>query len=240
VNEFLRLSGHRAQGLSPNNSMILFHVRSHGRDTLRQPDYQALYVGRSDCHWRAESGGRPDHLSAGTRACRKRREAPACMRCRGLTGCRQAADLPIPQRARTLPDHHLIDSPYAIPGPPASRKLSGLPPRGPAVQVMNEFLLRTPTGTQVLSVNLFKILFSSTARRLLSPAIAAYPPDTHSFLHSRRSRGRDHRPAEAGGRPSSERQTAFCARSGSAGSGGSAPPRSARPSVPAERQPSGN
>jgi len=135
---------------------------------------------------------------------RKRREAPACMRCRGLTGSQQATDLPIPQRIRALPDRHLVNSPYAIPGPPASRKLSGLPPRGLAVQVVNDFLLRPPTGTQGLSDNLSKILFSSTVWRLLSPAIGAYPPGTHSFCTAagkRRAggRGRARAPPRRGG-----------------------------------------
>jgi hypothetical protein len=92
-----------------------------------------------------------------------------------------ATDLPIPRLIRAAPDRHLVNSPYAIPGPPASRRPSRLPPRWSAVQVANEFLLRALTGTQGVSGNLFKILLLSTARRLLSPAIAAYPPDTHSF-----------------------------------------------------------
>jgi hypothetical protein len=103
------------------------------------------------------------------------------MRCRGLTGSQHATDLPIPRLAEAPPDRHLANSPYAIPGSPASRKLSGLPPSWPAVQVVNDFLVPAPVGSQGLSGNLFKILLSSTARRLLSPAIAAYPPDTHSF-----------------------------------------------------------
>jgi hypothetical protein len=73
--------------------------------------------------------------------------------------------------------------------------------------VVNEFLLRAPTGTQGLSGNLFKILFPSTARRLLSPAIAAYPPDTHSFYtataHARSepAGGGGNRGAQLGSRP---------------------------------------
>jgi hypothetical protein len=109
------------------------------------------------------------------------RDAPACMRCRGLTGSRHATDLPIPRLIPALPDRHLADSPFAISGPPASRRPSGLPPRWPAVQVVNDFLLPAPTGAQGLSSNLSKILLPSTVRRLLSPAIVAYPPDTHSF-----------------------------------------------------------
>jgi hypothetical protein len=98
------------------------------------------------------------------------REAPACMRCRGLTGSRRATDLPIPRLIRALPDRHLANSPYAIPGPPASRIPSGLPPRWPAVQVANEFLLRAPTGTQGLSGNLLKILFYPQLRDCYPPS----------------------------------------------------------------------
>ena len=80
------------------------------------------------------------------------------MRCRGLTGPQRATDLPIPRLIRALPDRHPANSPYAIPGPPASRRLSGLPPRWPAVQVVNEFVLparAAPQGLSVISSRLF-------------------------------------------------------------------------------------
>jgi hypothetical protein len=109
------------------------------------------------------------------------------MRCRGLTGSQRVTDLPIPRLTRTLQDRHLVNSPYAIAGPPASRRPSRLPPRWPAVQVMNDFLLRALRGTQGVSGNPFKILLLSTVRGLLSPAIAAYPPDTHSFCTAARA-----------------------------------------------------
>ena len=191
--------------------MILFQPRLHAGDTLRQPDYRALYVGRSDCRLPANSGGRSGQLGV---AARKRREAPACMRCRGLTGSEQTTDLLIPQPVRTPPDRHLVNSPYAIPGPPASRNLSELPPRGPAVQVVSDFLLPLPTGTQGLSGNLSKILFSSTARRLLSPGIAAYPPDTHSLCTAAdRRRPADRSAPGAGLRSGGERQrSSWCCR----------------------------
>jgi len=99
----------------------------------------------SECRERSAS-------TAGLHVPANNREAPACMRCRGLTGSRRATDLPIPQLIRAPPDRHLANSPHAIPGPPVSRRLSGLPPRWPAVQVVNEFLLPARPGSQGLSI----------------------------------------------------------------------------------------
>ena len=96
VMEFLRLAGHCAQGLSPNNSKILF---------ARACKARTLCANRIIRHFMLA-----DQIAVGEHA-RKRREAPACMRCRGLTGSEHATDLLIPQRVRAPPDRHLINSP---------------------------------------------------------------------------------------------------------------------------------
>jgi hypothetical protein len=60
-----------------------------------------------------------------------------------------------------------------------------LPPRWPAVQVVKEFLLRAAAYAQGVPGIFSKFFLPSTVRRLLSPGNAPYPPDIHSYAHSR-------------------------------------------------------
>jgi hypothetical protein len=142
---------------------------SAARTLCRQLDYPAFLCRPVTLLLASKMGPRRVSLAAGLYPLADSREAPACMRCRGLTGPQHAINLPIPRLIQALPDRHLANSPPAISGPPASRKLSGLPPRWPAVQVVNDFLLRAPTATQGLSNNLFKILFHPQLRDCYPP-----------------------------------------------------------------------
>jgi hypothetical protein len=112
------------------------------------------------------------------------------MRCRGLAG-----PLGVTLTCRFLdchascPAYCLVSSSRTSSGRPAIVLTSGSPLGGPAVQVVNEFLLPPAMTAQGLRASFSKILFCPQDEHCLSPAVGPYPPNVHTCLHSPDSGG---------------------------------------------------
>ncbi len=102
---------------------------------------------------------RRPHRARSARRAADNREAPACMRCRGLTRPWRAADQPIPQPFCALPGLPPYSQTRARPGPPVLALPLELPPRWPAVQVVREFLLRPAWPTQGFSITFSRFFY---------------------------------------------------------------------------------
>jgi hypothetical protein len=126
VNEVLRPPAHRAQELSRTIPRFFFSRP----DTLPPTGLSGIFMSAGDLVVSQQDGPRRVSLAAGLYPLADSREAPACMRCRGLTGPQHAINLPIPRLIQALPDRHLANSPPAISGPPASRNSRGCPRGG--------------------------------------------------------------------------------------------------------------
>jgi hypothetical protein len=114
------------------------------------------------------------------------REAPACMRCRGLTLPDSALTCRFLGQSAPCLAYHRTHDPCAAPGPPGPAQPLGSPPRWAAVQVVNDFVLPRLRDAQGVLAKAFKILFASTELRLLSPGNLVYPPTIHSNMHTMR------------------------------------------------------
>lgn len=113
------------------------------------------------------------------------REAPPCMRCRGLTGV-----LTMPLTCR------LLSRVSSWPDPPPDFAGSAVCPvarpsrfrrvasPGSRHQVVNDFYCLSPRPRKGFLLSISRFFFASTRNRLLSPDVGPYPPSIHKDVHS--------------------------------------------------------
>src|SRR6266481_9873953 len=189
---FYRLDGERRKGFPRIDSRFFWRGLTGRADARLWAGLWQINSTRGSPSGSADcEASRPEAAAPMRRPTTEGREAPACMRCRGLTLPDSALTCRFLSQSAPCLAYHRTHDPCAIPGPPGPAQPLGSPPRWAAVQVVNDFVLPRLRDAQGVLASAFKILFASTERRLLSPGNLVYPPTIHSNMHTKRQRRQD-------------------------------------------------